>query len=284
MLINVHCHIDRGQDVHEWFERQELELADATFVFGDSDKCAEAARVFSGRVIPFGMLRGAEVRPEMVDEFHARGFRGLKMIGTHRAYDDPVYYPVYEKAVTWRMPVLFHTGHLVVREYQRRGVISRHKMDAVRLDTIARVFPELDLIGAHLGNPCWVDACSIAFKHPRVYFDLSGGTAHKLPYSRWRALLMTAAADDLASREEKLDLGIVDKFVFGTDGPKVSGVLRFYENLFDAFDFPPETRELVLWRNAARMVGIEAELEARSRVAAKKGRARGGRAAGKRRN
>jgi predicted TIM-barrel fold metal-dependent hydrolase len=145
-----------------------------------------------------------------------------------------------------------------------RDVISRRKMDASRLDGIARAFPELDLIGAHLGNPCWEEACSIAFKHPRVYFDLSGGTAHKLAYSRWRHLLMTSAEENLRSLEDKLDLGIVNKFVFGTDGPTVKYVLEFYENLFRAFSFPAETRELVLWRNAARMFGIEKDLEARA--------------------
>ena len=264
MLINVHCHIVAGMDVHEWLAKQELQKADVNLVCGDWDKCEEAAKTFPGQVMALGMLRDDLDQPELVDQFHARRFCGLKMIGLRRAYDDPAYYPIYEKAVEYHMPILFHTGHLVVWDEQRRGVVSRRKMDVSRLDTIARAFPELRLIGAHLGNPLWEEACSLALKHPGVYFDLTGGTARRLPYSRWRQLLMTGADENLRSLEEKLALGVVNKFVFGTDGNTVPMLLEFYENLFRAFDFPADTRELILWRNAARMFGIEGELEARA--------------------
>jgi hypothetical protein len=266
MLINVHCHIAAGQDVHGWFERQNLDQADVTLVCGDWDKCQEAIETFPKRVIALGMLSYGQEQPELVDRFHERGFRGLKMIELHRAYDDPAYYPIYEKAVEYEMPILFHTGHLRWCEAHRRNVISRRKMDASRLDGVARAFPELYLIGAHLGNPCYEDACSLALKHKRLYFDLTGGTARNLPYSRWRQLLMTGADGNLRSLEEKLHLGVVNKFVFGTDGQPVPNLVEFYENLFSAFDFPPETRELIRWRNAARMFGIEEELEAQAAV------------------
>lgn len=272
MLINVHTHITADQDVQEWFDKQKMQDADVTIVFGSSSseddsgkKCLEAVKAFPGRIIPFGILARDKVSPGLVEDYHSMGFKGLKMIATNLAYDDEAYYPVYEKAVEYKLPILFHTGHLVVRDFQRRGLINRNKMDAFRLDGIARAFPELDLIGAHLGNPRWEDACSIAFKHPKVYFDLSGGTAYMLPYSRWRMLLMTGARESLKSREEKLSLGIVNKLLFGTDGEEVPKFLEFYENLFDAFDFPEETRELILWRNAARILGIEEELENRQK-------------------
>ena len=267
MLINVHCHIAAGQDVHEWVERQNLDQADVTVVCGDWEKCEEAIRTFPDRVIAFGMLSYDNDQPHLVDQFHERGFLGLKMIAMPRAYDDPAYYPIYEKAVEYQMPILFHTGHLLIQKQQRRNVISRLKMDASRLDGIARAFPELDLIGAHLGNPCYEEACSLALKHPRVYFDLCGGTARRLPYSRWRQLLMTGAEDCLRTLEETLDLGVIKKFVFGTDGQTVPRLREFYENLFRVFSFPEETRELIRWRNVARMLGIEEKLEARAAAA-----------------
>lgn len=169
------------------------------------------------------------------------------MIALRRPYDHPQYYPIYEKVVEYGMPILFHTGRLLIEERQRRDVISRHKMDTVCLDAIARAFPELYLVGAHLGNLRYEEACSLTVKHPHIYFNLTGGTVRFLPYSRWRQLLMTGV-ENLRSPIEKLDLRIVNKFVFGTDGPAISLLLEFYENLFDAFDFPDETRELILWR------------------------------------
>ena len=264
MLINVHCHIQAGQDVHRWYADQRLGDADINIVCGDWNKCEEAVKAFPDRVIALGMLSYDRAGPELVDEFHDRGFRGLKMIELDYAYDDPAYYPIYEKAVEYRMPILFHTGHLRIADRHRRGIVSRWKMDVNRLDTIARAFPELYLIAAHLGNPCWEDACSIAFKHPRVYCDLSGGTARKLPYSRWRQLLMTGAENNLRSLEEKLDLGIIDKFVFGTDSLETPVLLEFYTNLFEAFGFPQQTRERILWHNAANMFRIPEKPDATS--------------------
>lgn len=262
MLVNVHCHIAAHQTIDEWFEVQKLDMADVTVVCGDWDKCEEATKTLPDRVIALGMLRFDDNKPELVDQFYDRGFRGLKMIELPLAYDDPAYYPIYEKAVEYNMPILFHTGHLRIHEHHRRNVISRRKMDISRLDTIARAFPELNLIGAHLGNPCYEDACSVAVKHPGVYCDLTGGTARNLPYSRWRQLLMTGAQGNLRSLEEKLNLNLVKKFAFGTDGQPVPVLLEFHQNLFEAFDFPEDVRELILWRNVARMFGIEEELEA----------------------
>ena len=80
MLINVHCHIGEKQDVHEWFDRQDLDQADVTVVCGDWDKCEEALKTFPDRVIALGMLRYEDSAPELVDQFHDRGFLGLKMI------------------------------------------------------------------------------------------------------------------------------------------------------------------------------------------------------------
>jgi predicted TIM-barrel fold metal-dependent hydrolase len=263
MLINVHCHIGADEDVHQWHERHGHPDLVCTVVCGDWDKCEEAMRTFPDRVIALGRLSHGSDQAHLVDQFHDRGFKGLKMISLPRPYDDPAYYPVYEKAARYEMPILFHTGHLALSKRQVRGVVSHLKMRPGRLDAIARAFPELYLIGAHLGNPWWVEACGVAFKHARIFFDLSGGTAHRLSYARWRHLLMTAEEENLRCLDEKLDLGIVNKFVFGTDGPPVHYVLEFYTNLFDAFDFPPATRERILWRNVARMFGLEKELDAR---------------------
>lgn len=55
---------------------QELDRADVTVVSGDADKCEEAMRTFPDRVIALGVLSYDDDSPELVDEFHRRGFRG----------------------------------------------------------------------------------------------------------------------------------------------------------------------------------------------------------------
>ena len=48
---------------------------------------------------------------ELVDRFHAAGFRGLgEMSGPLKNYDDRSYWPIYERAEKYGMIILFHTG------------------------------------------------------------------------------------------------------------------------------------------------------------------------------
>jgi len=263
VIINVHAHIRATDDVGAKLEHYDHPDLVRTCLCGDNAKVKEAFTKYPDKVIGLGMLRGEACHPRLVDQYHAEGFKGLKMIALPEAYDSPTYYPIYEKAERYKMPILFHTGHLSIRESQKRGVISHIKTRPGCFDAISRAFQGLYLIGAHLGNPWYEEACGVAFKHESVYFDLCGGTVRLLPYSRFKHLFMTSKEKNLRSLEEVLDERLVGKFVFGTDGSPVAELLEFYENLFSAFDFSPEIREKILWRNLAMMFGIEKDLEAK---------------------
>src|SRR5882672_6749596 len=64
------------------------------------------------RLIGFGSIRLDDARAlELIDRFHAAGFRGLgEMTGPLRNYDDRAYWPIYERAEKYGMIILFHTG------------------------------------------------------------------------------------------------------------------------------------------------------------------------------
>ena len=53
-------------------------------------------------------------------------------------------------------------------------------MRVTTLDNIARRFPKLTIIAAHLGNPDYAWAAEIGRWNPNLYFDLSGSTLIKL--------------------------------------------------------------------------------------------------------
>lgn len=53
-------------------------------------------------------------------------------------------------------------------------------MRPIYLDTIARAFPDLKIIGAHLGNPWYQEAAEVARWNPNVFFDLTGSTLKKI--------------------------------------------------------------------------------------------------------
>jgi hypothetical protein len=110
----------------------------------------------------------------------AAGFRGLgEMTGPLKNYDDRAYWPIYQRAEKYGMIVLFHTGIVNRQTPSVPSEVSVDRMRPTTLDVIARRFPELTIIGAHLGNPDYAWAAEIARWNPNLYFDLSGSTLIK---------------------------------------------------------------------------------------------------------
>lgn len=127
--------------------------------------------------IPVAVIDPEDVDAEAVHYLHELGYRGLKLIGVSRPYDEPDYLPTYAAAEQLGMPILFHLGVIggpvdfsithprrdatAAQAYQRllalqermpRRDVSAARMSPLHLDTIANRFPRLKIIGAHLGN------------------------------------------------------------------------------------------------------------------------------------
>lgn len=97
------------------------------------------------------------------------GIRGLPP--TDRAY-----WPIYAKCCELNIPVALqvgHTGPLLPSEAGR----------PIYLDEVALAFPELRIIGAHLGQPWHEEMMILAWKHPNVYIDTSARPAARWPES-----------------------------------------------------------------------------------------------------
>ena len=117
---------------------------------------------------------------ELVDRFHDVGFRGLGELEYPRKnFDDPSYWPVYERAEKYGMAILFHTGIVNRQHPEIPSDVSSDRMRVTRLDLIARRFPKITVIGAHLGNPDYAWAGEIARWNPNVLFDVSGSSLIK---------------------------------------------------------------------------------------------------------
>ena len=117
---------------------------------------------------------------ELVDRFHEAGCVGLGEITSPlKNYDDRSYWPIYERAEKYKMILHFHTGIVNRLKPDVPSDISVDRMRPTTLDGIARRFPKLTLIGAHLGNPDYVWAAEIARWNPNLYFDVSGSTLIK---------------------------------------------------------------------------------------------------------
>jgi uncharacterized protein len=225
--------------------------------------------------VGMGWLRLDEDPPSLIDEFAERGFHGIKTLGPRRNYDDEAYYRHYEKAQARGMRMLFHTGilggpndylmgaaedawkapptgpdeeRLVVklgREARGRGFgFGSARMQPIYLDTICFHFPEMFVIGAHLGWPDYRTACAIARWRPRLFFDVSGGDVVRNHIVQGGYVMNEI-------RPEKL--------VYGSDSDhrRMKADVAAWRTAFTEMGLTDEQQDLVFYRNAARIFGFE---------------------------
>jgi uncharacterized protein len=147
-------------------------------------------------------------------------------------FSDRLYYPLFAKCVELGVPVVTqvgHTGSLLPSEPGR----------PIYLDQVALDFPELVIVGGHIGWPWTDEMLALAWKHPNVYVDAS---AH-LP-SRYPGAFV-----------EFLGGAGADKAIFGTDYP----MLRMDRTVRAVFDLGLDADRLdkFLYRNAAKVYGLD---------------------------
>jgi uncharacterized protein len=225
----------------------------------DMDTAVPFIHAHPNRLTGFGSIRlDAPNVLEQVDRFHAAGFRGLgEITSSLRNYDDRAYWPVYERAARYHMILLFHTGVVARGDPQKPQDVSFDRMRATRLDVIARHFPTLIVIGAHMGNPDYAEAAEIGRWDPNLYFDLSGSSLIKKQndYTFFKSIFWWSGVESPHTPKsghsafEKLVFG---SDVFGEDLPEFDRELKRYHEMLDACGVPKQAQENIfsgtLWR------------------------------------
>ncbi len=146
--------------------------------------------------------------------------------------DDRMYYPFYAKCAELGVPIQIQVGYSA--QWFLRTVAQPITLDRVAID-----FPELKIIGIHIGHPWTEEMISMAWKHPNVFI---GTDAHLPKY--WDATLIKF----INSRGQ-------DKVMFGTDWPVVD-FKRAMEEL-DKLELREGPKRKLLVENAARVYGLE---------------------------
>ena len=225
----------------------------------DLDSVTEFMKHHPGRLIGLGQIEldSPDVL-ETVDKFHAAGFRGLgELTKPKYSYDDRRYWPVYERAESDGMIILFHTGIVNRTHPEVPADASSDRMRVSTLDLIARRFPKLTIIGAHLGNPDYAWAGEVGRWNPNVYFDVSGSTLIKKQEDYaffksvfwWTSVASAHTPKSSASAFEKLVFG---SDVFEGDLAELDRELERYHHMLDACGVAPEVQANIfsgtLWR------------------------------------
>jgi predicted TIM-barrel fold metal-dependent hydrolase len=149
--------------------------------------------------------------------------------------DHAKYYPFYAKCAELRVPIQLQVGQSMVyaADYPRRSVGRPITLDAVACD-----FPELKLIGIHIGIPWTDEMIAMAWKHRNVYI---GSDAHSPRY--WPPAFV-----------QFLNTYGQDKVIFGTDFP-VLGFERTRREI-EGLSLRPEAKAKLLRENVIRVYGL----------------------------
>ena len=139
--------------------------------------------------------------------------------------DDPLVNPVAEQCIRYGIPMLVHAFHKAVEQLEFESL-------GENVAKLARRYPELKMIMAHLGANCYREIPPIQ-DCMNVWTDFSGSLYQ---------------ADDLAYTKKLLG---ADRLLFGSDMPGVSFCTSWGK--FMEADFTPEEREKVAWKNTVRL-------------------------------
>ena len=153
------------------------------------------------------------------------------------APDHAKYYPYYAKCCELDIPIMMQIGHSLVYSRERR---MRSVGRPICLDAVACDFPELKLIGIHIGVPWTDEMISMAWKHENVFI---GVDAYAPRY--WPPQLVHYLGS--YGRE---------KVLFGTDWPVIDPERAMVE--IDALKLKPEAKQLLLRDNALRVFALPA--------------------------
>jgi uncharacterized protein len=159
------------------------------------------------------------------------GFKALRVVPWlwNRPPNDKFYFPLYVKCIELDIPFctqVGHTGPLMPSETGR---------PIPYLDEVALTFPELKIVGGHIGYPWTDEMIALAWKHENVFIDTSAYMPRYYPAQLLHYVKTYGQ----------------DKVLFGTNFPQLSlekCVRQVYE-----LDLPEEIQAKFLGKNAHRV-------------------------------
>lgn len=247
-----------GVDIKEYIEKMDRANIEKSFLIAVR---AGDLRIDGSFEVPYEYV--SEVCRQYPDRFcgisgidPTRGMRGLKeleiavnelgFIGAHWyphwfeiAPDAAQMYPYYAKCCELDIPIMMQVGqNLIYSQYRRLPSIAK----PILLDRVAIDFPELKIIGIHIGIP-WVDEMiAMCWKHENVY---TAGDAYAPKI--WPQQFVNYA--NSYGRE---------KVLFGTDWPVIDPERAVDE--IEGLGLRGESHSLLMRENALRIFDISGHI------------------------
>ncbi len=204
-----------------------------------NDLVAEMVRQFPDRfagVATVNLEKPVEAVRELERAVRELGFKALRIVPWlwNRPPNDKLYFPLYVKCIELDIPFctqVGHTGPLMPSETGR---------PVPYLDEVALTFPELKIVGGHIGFPWTDEMIGVAWKHENVFIDTSAYLPRYYP-PQFVHYLKTYGKE---------------KVLFGTNFPQLQ--LEKCVQQVEELGLPDGVKENFLYRNAQRVFKLVA--------------------------
>jgi len=202
-----------------------------------NDDVAAAVTAAPDRFVGIGsvdLFRPMDAVRELRRCVRTLGFRGVRMLPWlwRLPPNDRRYYPIYAECIELGVPFCLQVGHTGPLAPSEPGRPIPY------LDEVALDFPELVIVGGHIGYPWTLEMISLARKYPNVYIDTSAYKPSRYP----------------PELVEYLRTGGRKKVLFGSNYPMLMPAACLSE--ISTLGLDDEAQRLFLYDNAKRVFGL----------------------------
>lgn len=278
MIVDVHTHLSTreqwgpifceaceranaamGLDLHVTPQRHwhAMRDVDHAIVFGinslslqmdtPDDAIAAYARQHPEKIIGFMSIDPHQ--PNAIEQMergvYNLGLRGIKMSPVYQNYHptDDMAQRIHERAQQLQLPILTHAAFHSIANTPMEWA------NPLLYDPVARRFPDLKIILAHVGLPWFVDAMVMVRKHANVYADISPAF-----HSHWLYQALACC----------FEFNVLDKLLFGSDFPMATPqqaitTLRKINDVAagtSSLRIPDEEIEAIIQRDSLAILGL----------------------------
>lgn len=214
-----------------------------SLLYASNEFVAGLCKKFPDRFMGFASVDPRDKNAPAVLEHAIKdlGLRGLKFHPPLQDFfpNDKNIWPIYEKASSLNIPVVFHVGST---PFANMAKLSQ--AHPLLLDEVAISFPKLKIILTHLGTLWHNEAFMVTEKNPNVFIDTSA-------YPHEIKKLLT---QDLINRVGR------DKFIFGTDFPMPyegkTHCMKDHVDSINSLQVPDEIKEKIFYKNFERLLSL----------------------------
>ncbi|MDH4067723.1 MAG: amidohydrolase family protein [Dehalococcoidia bacterium] len=186
----------------------------------------------------FDPNNGAQAVQEIEYAVENLGFSGIKSVPSTLELDinDKAFYPCYKKAEELGIPILVHTGSVIIKGCRVKYV------HPLMIDDVAFDFPDLKIICAHLGGWQYMDAINMLVHHANVFADISFWPLNPFYVDMvpWSLLEKTVS----------------NKILFGSDYP-AGQTPKEAAAAVQKLPISQGFKERILGKNAAKILGLQ---------------------------